>query len=81
LFWRFPEELFLHEQVPAFAFYDRPLSRESFLPLPDIFAVMLKGKTVFTAEIPVTVLAMEREVHPLSAESTVLMNRGFFLSG
>ena len=40
---------------------------------------MLAGKTVLTAEIPATILAMEREVLPLTAEETVLMNRDFFL--
>jgi len=41
---------------------------------------MLTGKAVLAAKIPVAVIAMERKVHPLSAERTVLIDRGFFLS-
>jgi hypothetical protein len=40
---------------------------------------MLAGKTVFAAEIPATILAVEWQVLPLPAEGTVLMNRDFFL--
>ena len=75
------KELFLYKQVPAFTFHDRPLSRCSFLPFTYILAVMLKGKAVFSAEIPVAVLAMKRKVNPLTTESTVLMDGWFFLSG
>ena len=42
---------------------------------------MLKGKAVFSAEIPVAVLAMKRKVNPLTAKGTVLMDGWFFLSG
>ena len=40
---------------------------------------MLKGEAVSATKIPVAVLAMERKVHPLPAEGTVLIDRGFFL--
>jgi hypothetical protein len=40
---------------------------------------MLAGEAVSAAEIPVTIFAMERKVHPLPAEGTVLINRVFFL--
>jgi len=40
---------------------------------------MFKGKAVLTAKIPVAVIAMERKVHPLFTESTILIDRGFFL--
>ena len=40
---------------------------------------MLKGEAVFAAKIPVAVLAMEWKIHPLPAEGTVRMDRGFSL--
>ena len=40
---------------------------------------MFKGEAVLPAKIPVAVIAMERKVHPLFTEGTVLIDRGFFL--
>ena len=40
---------------------------------------MLTGKAVFAAKILVAVIAMERKVHPLPTEGTILIDRDFFL--
>jgi hypothetical protein len=71
--------LFPDKQVPRFTFHSCAPGYRCFLPVLDIFTVMLTGKAVFTAEIPVTIFAMERKVHPLPAVGTVLMDRRFFL--
>jgi hypothetical protein len=40
---------------------------------------VFKGEAVIAAKIPVTVIAMEWQIHPIPAEGTILVNRVFFL--
>jgi hypothetical protein len=49
------------------------------LPRIDIFAVVVKGQAVPVAEVETAVLAMERKVRPLAAESAGLVQGIFFL--
>jgi hypothetical protein len=42
---------------------------------------MLTREAVFPAKIQVAIFTMERKIYPLTAEGTVLMNRGGFLPG
>ena len=72
-------KLFPYKQVPGLTLHGCATGSRCFLPLADIFTVMLKGEAVLAAKILVAVIAMERKVHPLFTKGTVLIDRVFFL--
>jgi hypothetical protein len=70
--------LFLYKPLPRFTFHGYSSRSRFSFPVADIFTLMFKGKAMPATIILVTVIAMKREIYPLSAKGTVFIYRVFF---